>query len=355
MWFGSRMQAKLQEENRRLQEEIDRYKKEIELLQKENSSLKTQIRTQKEDKTFEVVEQMIVHSERNVSDIAQNTGVNIDQIRVMAELNKEVKDEIKELKDTFEKFMDEIESLLRFAATAKENIAHLNESVDNINNIIHFIKEIADQTNLLALNASIEAARAGEAGRGFSVVADEVRKLAERTQEATADVNKMIENLRQSSSQMTSEGVKLDHIITMMESFMRDFKSGFEKLYRIDMENYEQFEQLANSMTALQQKINNLWYKTNNYKEKLIGESRYVSDDGQYSFENWYQSAAKEAFSNTPSYKALPSSQNELKNDMKDAMRSSMEDSLGPFKRVEKDSDRIYKQLDKMVSEKRGA
>ena len=42
---------------------------------------------------------------------------------------------------------------------------------------------------------AIEGARAGEAGRGFAVVADEVRQLAQRTQDATLDIETMIDNL----------------------------------------------------------------------------------------------------------------------------------------------------------------
>ncbi|MCU0427390.1 MAG: methyl-accepting chemotaxis protein [Candidatus Kapabacteria bacterium] len=74
-------------------------------------------------------------------------------------------------------------------------IERLGESGNHIGEVIEIIYGIADQTNLLALNAAIEAARAGESGRGFAVVADEVRKLAERTQNATKEVGRIIENI----------------------------------------------------------------------------------------------------------------------------------------------------------------
>lgn len=97
--------------------------------------------------------------------------------------------------------MDEIREQIQ--ETAKR-IKRLGESSQEIGDIVELIDDIADQTNILALNAAMQAAMAGEAGRGFAVVADEVQRLAERSGNATKQIETLVRTIQSDTNEAVS-------------------------------------------------------------------------------------------------------------------------------------------------------
>jgi methyl-accepting chemotaxis protein len=93
-------------------------------------------------------------------------------------------------------------SLRETVAETAKKVKRLGESSQQISKVVSLINQIALQTNLLAINAGIEAARAGEEGQGFAVVAEEVGELAARSAAATKEIEKIVENIQQETSEV---------------------------------------------------------------------------------------------------------------------------------------------------------
>ena len=125
-----------------------------------------------------------------------------------------------------------------------KRIKRLGESSQEIGNIVELINDIAEQTNILALNASIQASMAGEAGRGFAVVADEVQRLAERSTNATKQIEVLVRTIQADTNEA----------VVSMERSTTDVVGG-----ALLAENagaaLEEIEQVSNQIASLVQNI----------------------------------------------------------------------------------------------------
>jgi twitching motility protein PilJ len=92
-----------------------------------------------------------------------------------------------------------------------KRIKRLGESSMEIGDIVELIADITEQTNVLALNAAIQAASAGEAGRGFTVVAEEVQRLAERSGEATKQIEAIVQTIQADTQDAVAAMEKSTH------------------------------------------------------------------------------------------------------------------------------------------------
>ena len=133
--------------------------------------------------------------------------------------------------------VNSIEKIRTTVANTAKKVKQLAESSQEIAQIVEIISGISEKTNLLAFNASVEAARAGEHGEGFRIVAEEVRRLADRTTEATKDIQQLVTTIQQDTSSVlegmetsTTEVVNGSELVKMTKANLRSLAETSQRI-----------------------------------------------------------------------------------------------------------------------------
>jgi uncharacterized phage infection (PIP) family protein YhgE len=128
---------------------------------------------------------------------ALSLALNVDTQQRLSESAQTVVATSEEITATTEEIASGAIKLSDYLANLKNDSEKVVAELGKMDDILHFIKDVAASSNLLGLNAAIEAARAGEYGRGFAVVADEIRKMADNSSNSVKEISRILQQIRE--------------------------------------------------------------------------------------------------------------------------------------------------------------
>lgn len=121
-----------------------------------------------------------------------------------------------------------------------EAVSSARTRVDDTNQLLEFILDVADRSGLLGLNAAIIAAQAGKHGRGFAVVAEEIRKLAKNSSSSADQITEVLEQVQASIAEVSSISTQTKtiserqlHAIQQLASDIASIKASVDTLSSI--------------------------------------------------------------------------------------------------------------------------
>jgi methyl-accepting chemotaxis protein PixJ len=172
-----------------------------------------------------------------------------------------------------------VASIFSLRSTVDETAAkmkHLEESSQQISQVVGLIEEIALKTNLLAINAS----RAGEHGQGFSVFGNQLAALAEQSVTATKEIAQIVAAIQLETQEVTQA---MDQGISQVVDSARLVKSTKQRLTQVlkRSQSINELMQLISDATTSQtntsQSVTQLMQQINQQSQQRLVSSQQMS------------------------------------------------------------------------------
>ncbi|MCI5579541.1 MAG: PocR ligand-binding domain-containing protein [Oscillospiraceae bacterium] len=166
-----------------------------------------------------------------VSDMAENgymRALAAERGNAAREGNNE-NGEVSEIGQKINSVVDSVNNITHDCERIKDAVSASTKAVDNTDIIVKTIENASTQLTLIGFNASIEAKRAGAAGAGFNVIAQEVRTLAEKNSKQTAEIQKTLDGIKKSMSDINNQIKMLYGGIENISDLMNDLSLAESK------------------------------------------------------------------------------------------------------------------------------
>lgn len=114
------------------------------------------------------------------------------------------------LNQNMDSLLNQAENINTTSVTLKQTSEESKKQVQETNDVLNLIKNIANKTNLLGINAAIEATRLGKDGTGFKVVSDEIRKLSINTNNSIKKIEPIIKKVHVNSEDIVEKSFEIN-------------------------------------------------------------------------------------------------------------------------------------------------
>jgi methyl-accepting chemotaxis protein len=214
-----------------------------------------------------------------------NLGILIARIldftRIIQTINSDLNEQIAHIN----RVSEVSDSGRTYLAMLAANMEKINQSSQQMTEILGLINDISDRINLLSLNAAIESARAGEHGRGFAVVADEISKLADQTAKSIKDIDALIRRNGIEIKDSMDNAAKTVETIASMVGGVGTVRDMMDKSYRrieAQIQNNYMVTQESKEIGERGREVNVAIARHKDELELLVSSISNIKESSQY-------------------------------------------------------------------------